>query len=191
MLYRANIDLSLKLYAVIGVFEVILRNSIDRYMITKKGSMWLEDAIAPGGYLAINPGCERSFHSIQEAIQILGSQYCHDKLIANLSFGFWRHQFAGIEYTASKSNLLNIFINRPLGLDQKDIFKQLTQINVIRNRIAHHEPICFNGILISTEIVEDRYRSILELLSWLGCNPSKILYGIDKVPKSISFIKSI
>lgn len=30
-LYRANLLLSQKMYAVIGVFEVILRNSIDRH----------------------------------------------------------------------------------------------------------------------------------------------------------------
>lgn len=61
MLYRANIDLSLKLYAVIGVLEVILRNSIDRYMITCKGPRWLEEAVAPGGILLHIPGVENPF----------------------------------------------------------------------------------------------------------------------------------
>src|SRR5260221_13531250 len=52
-LYRANILLSQQLYGVTGVFEVILRNSIDRHMIALKGNKWLEDAVAPGGYLDI------------------------------------------------------------------------------------------------------------------------------------------
>ena len=52
-LYRANILLSQKMYALIGVFEVILRNSIDRYFVLGKGSYWLEDAVQPGGYLDV------------------------------------------------------------------------------------------------------------------------------------------
>ena len=191
MLYRANIELSLKMFAVIGVFDIILRNSIDRYMIAQKGPMWLEEAVAPAGYLVLHPGCERSFHAIQESIKILGPQYCHENLIAKLSFGFWRHQFAGIEYVAANCNLINIFFNRPPLIKQKDIYKRLMRINEIRNRIAHHEPICFYGNLISTANTEDRYHIILQLLHWLGCNPSKILYGIDKVSRSIYHIKSI
>jgi hypothetical protein len=58
-LYRANIRLSQQLYGVIGVFEVILRNSIDRSMVSTMGDSWLEDAADPGGYLDIKPGLRR------------------------------------------------------------------------------------------------------------------------------------
>jgi hypothetical protein len=99
--------------------------------------------------------------------------------------------FAPRQYAASGDYLLDIFINRPPRSNQKDIFQRLVQINQIRNRIAHHEPICFYGNSISTVNIEYKYNIILELLSWLGCTPCKILYGIDKVPLSISRIKNI
>lgn len=191
MLYRANIRLSLQIFAVIGVLEIILRNSIDRYMIREKGATWLEDAVAPGGYLDLHADCEKSFHSVHEAIHNLGSQYCHDSLIANLSFGFWRYQFAPKEYIASGSMLLNVFSNRPTWIRQKEIYHRLVNINQIRNRIAHHEPICFYGNSISTSKIEKKYNSILELLGWLGSDPHKILHGIDSVPKSINHIRRI
>ena len=190
-LYRGNIALSKQIYAVIGVFEVILRNSIDRHMVAKKGALWLEDAVGVGGYLDINPGCKDSFHSVQEAIQSLATQYTHDRVIAKLTLGFWRYQFAAKEYAASGSTLLDIFINRPFGTKQKDVLKMLIKVNEIRNRIAHHEPICFDGNLISTAKTQRRYNTILELLAWLGCNPARILYGIDNVPKSIAVINKI
>lgn len=190
-LYRANISLSQKMYAVIGMFEVILRNSIDRHMKSKKGPIWLEEAIAPDGFLYHSSDCRHSLHVVQKAIHTLGSQYTHDRLIANLTFGFWRYQFARKEYLASGNTLLNIFINRPFKTNQKDIFRRLIQINQVRNRIAHHEPICFDGTRISTEKVKKTYNTILELLEWLGCNHTKILYGIDSVRKSIDFINSI
>jgi hypothetical protein len=36
-LYRANIDVSRQMYGVIGIFEVILRNSVDRHMTYQFG----------------------------------------------------------------------------------------------------------------------------------------------------------
>src|SRR5688572_22849999 len=91
-LYRLNMLLSQKMYAVIGIFEIILRNSIDRHFLLRKGANWLVDAVQPGGYLNIEE-CKNSYNSIQEGIQKLNSTLTHDRLIAKLSFGFWTYQF--------------------------------------------------------------------------------------------------
>ena len=192
-LYRANILLSQKMHALIGVFEIILRNSIDRHFIACKGSCWLEDAVQPGGYFDVSAGCEDSFHVVQEALQKLGIEYTHDGLITKLSFGFWTYQFAKKQYAAAGNSLLEIFPNRPLGTKQKDIFQNLVRVNDIRNRIAHYEPICFDKDTgaVSTLLVLHRYKLILELLHWLGCNVRKILYGIDGVPKAIAIVNTI
>src|SRR5258708_5746201 len=163
-LYRANIVLSQQLYGVIGVFEVILRNSIDRHMIDQHGNEWLEEAVAPGGYFDINLGCEDSYHSVQEAIQKLAFEYTHDRLITKLTFGFWTYQFASKEFAAAGSTLLEIFPNRPFGTRQKQVFQNLVKINDIRNRVAHYEPVCFEKNVISTDRAGRRYGLILELL---------------------------
>jgi len=190
-LYRANIILSQQLYGVIGVFEIILRNSIDRHMIALKGNEWLEDAVAPGGYLDMSLGCEYSFHSVQEAIQKLGLEYTHDRLIAKLTLGFWTYQFASKEFAAAGSTLLKIFPNRLFGTKQKQVFQNLIKINDIRNRIAHYEPICFEKNTISTDRAKKRYELILELLEWLGCDQKQILFEIDGVREAVKFIDCI
>jgi len=192
-LYRANLALSEKLYSVIGIFEVILRNSIDRHFKNLYGNTWLEDASAPGGFFDTSPGCGRSIHAIQTAIHKLGSNYTHDRLIAKLTLGFWVFQFSIKEYAAAGSTLLHIFTNRPFGTRQKDIFKKLISINELRNRIAHYEPICFNNKTgcISTEHTSQCYHTIIQLLEWLGCNASKILYGIDGVKKTTGEIDAL
>jgi hypothetical protein len=186
-LYRLNLRLSQKMYAVIGLFEVILRNSIDRHLNSLKGAFWLEESVMQHGYLDVSPGCEDSFHTIHEAIQKLGIDYSHDKLIAKLTFGFWAYQFSKKEFAAAGSTLLQIFPNRPHGIRQKDVFKNLIRVNDIRNRIAHYEPICFDKSTgaISSVLIQHRYNLIIEMLYWLGCNPRKILYGIDGVQKVI------
>jgi hypothetical protein len=190
-LYRANINLSQELYGIIGVFEVVLRNSIDRYMISQKGNFWLEEAVSDGGYLDVNPGCLDMFHAAQEAIQKLGTEYTHDRLIAKLAFGFWTYQFASKEFAAAGSRLLNIFPKRPFGTNQKTVFKSLNKINDLRNRIAHYEPICFDGTKICIARTKRRYDLILELLAWLGGDSSRLLYGIDGVDKALTSITNI
>src|SRR5262245_36821208 len=117
-LYRANIQLSQKMYAVIGVFEVILRNSIDRHFLEKKGNNWLVNAVQPDGYLTGKVGCEYSYQAICDGIDKLGRNYIHDKLITTLSFGFWTYQFATKQYAAAGNTLLEIFECRPFGTKQ-------------------------------------------------------------------------
>jgi hypothetical protein len=170
---------------------VVLRNSIDRHYKTIKGNDWREDAVAPGGYLDTGIGCEDSFHAVHEAIQNLGSLYTHDRLIAKLTFGFWRYQIAKKEFAAAGSSLLAIFPNRPFGVNHKQVFQELTKINEVRNRIAHHEPICFQDEAISTVRIINRHNLILEVFHWLGCNNGRILYGVDGVMKTIGKINGI
>lgn len=89
--------------------------------------------------------------SVTNVIANLGLNYAHDKAIAELTFGFWTFQFASKEFAAAGSTLLSILPGRPFGTNHTKVFKKLTSINKIRNRIAHHEPICFGTPLsIST-----------------------------------------
>ena len=190
-LYRANIALSKQLYGVIGVFEIILRNSIDQFMMSQQGTKWLENAVSPGGYFEIHVGCEDTYHSAQEAIHRLGGKYTHDGLIAKLTFGFWTYIFATKQYAAAGSILLNVFPKRPFGTKQKLVFQNLIKINDLRNRIAHYEPLCFEKEEISTFRTEKRHKLLHDLLTWLGCNSKQILSDIDDVAKPLSDIAMI
>ncbi len=191
-LYKANLILCQKMYAVNGIFEIILRNAIDRHFIKSRGQLWLEEAVSPGGYLD-NDYCHDSFHAIHDAIHKLGELYSHDRLVAKLTFGFWTYQFAEREYVASGNSLLAIFPNRPPGTRQKIVFKNLFKINDLRNRIAHYEPICFknHSHVVSTAQVQNRYSLITDMLHWLGYDPSFLLEDINGVQEAIEQIHSI
>lgn len=189
-LYRANIRLAQQLYAVIGIFEVVLRNSIDQHFTKLKGEFWLEEAVEPGGFLDVT-GCEDAFHNVHDAIFKLKEEYTHERLIAKLTLGFWVYQFAAKEYAAAGSTLIAIFMNRPFNTNQKKIFQNLIRVNEIRNRIAHYEPLCFEKNEISTEKIEKRYSLIIESLRWMGYDPAELLYQIDKTEKAITMIKAM
>jgi hypothetical protein len=160
-------------------------------MIAQQGDAWLENAVDPGGYFDIGVGCEDTYHFVQEAIHKLGTKYTHDGLIAKLTFGFWTYIFAPKEFAAAGSTLLGVFPNRPFGTNQKIVFQNLIKVNELRNRIAHHEPICFESNTVSTNRTERRYKLLLELLEWLGCNPKQILSGIDGVSRPLAYINKI
>ncbi len=190
-LYRANIALSQELYAVIGLFEVVLRNSLDAHFIKRKGEAWLEDAVAEGGYLDI-ADCENAFHSVHEAIYRLGAKYAHDGLIAALTLGFWTNVFGKKDYPASGNTALAVFPNRPAKTKYKDIFSSLQKINILRNRIAHHEPICFDVFgAISTAMPMKRFTMVKDLIHWMGYSPGLLFQEVEDVVAQIEQINRL
>jgi hypothetical protein len=104
----------------------------------------------------------------------LGTTYTHGKLVAGLGFGFWRYLFAQHQYQYAGSTLLQIFPAKPrstatMQYNQRFVFNQLDNVNKIRNRIAHHEPICFKPSLPmkDTTYAQQHYGLILQLFQIL------------------------
>ena len=61
-----------------------------------------------------------------------------------------------------------------------------------RNRIAHHEAICFgNPVCIDTQGVLDCYARIMRLFHWMNINANTLLYGLDHVGQVSSRIMCI
>lgn len=81
---------------------------------------------------------------ILTTIAQLGNRYTHDRLVAELSFGFWTYMFAPIQFRVGGQGLHRIYTNRPRGTSQSKIFNELDEVRNLRNRIAHHEPLCFD-----------------------------------------------
>jgi hypothetical protein len=69
----------------------------------------------------------------------------------------------------------------------------LENINFLRNRIAHHEPICFdsNSGHINTSRVEYTYLEIKELLRWMDIEPDILLSEIDNFQSVCDQIKKV
>lgn len=188
-LYRRNISASLEMFAVVGAFEVALRNSIDRVMKANFGNDWLRDAIMPGGIFDI-PACRDHAKIIRSAYDKLYRQgrYTHTHLLSKMEFGIWKYMFSSPQYRASNRVLLQVFPNKPtstreIQYNNTFIFNELDRVNSLRNRIAHHEPICFPAgfATITTSYIEYIYNKILTLLAWLGIDAESYLMGIEHV----------
>jgi hypothetical protein len=195
-LYRANIRISQAFLATLSIFEVVLRNKIDhhykrQFPVPPGGHDWLLASILPGGFLT-QPGCQRTLDKINKAYTGLGASYTHDKLLAELSFGTWKFMFAGKQFQAGGNTLLNIFPNLPPHHNQGFVYSKLNQINAIRNRVAHHEPICFGiGNTIGTAYARSHFQDIIDILTWMGIHHRELFFGIDGVLKEADYIDNI
>ncbi len=186
-LYRKNLKLSQELFTIISCFEVALRNNINRVFTSHHGLNWLFDSAQAGGCFDRH-NCRITQNIIIKSIQQQGVIYSHDKLIASLDFGFWRYLFAQPQFHAGGQILLRVFPSKPLSTpaiqyNHSYIFNELAKINEIRNRIAHHEPICFiPGVPVkNTTYIRRNYNLILQLFQWMNIDEKTLLYGLDHV----------
>ena len=186
-LYRKNLHLSQELFTVISCFEVALRNSINRHYSSLYGNSWLRDSISTNGIFN-NLNCRRAKEVIVKALTKLSNYYTHSKLLAEMDFGFWRYLFAQPQYLAGGQTLLRIFPSKPTSSQATQynhtfVFNQLEQINTLRNRIAHHEPVCFlpGQPVINTIYARQQYNRILQLFQWMNIDECSLLYGLDHI----------
>ena len=196
-LYRLNLRLSQELFTIISCYEVALQNAIDRHYLALHGSDWLRLAADSGGIFD-NRGCRLSASAIQEMVHSLGQHYSHSRVVTGLGFGFWRYLFAPNQYHSAGSTLLRIFPAKPrstatVQYNQTFVFNQLAQINEIRNRIAHHEPICFlrGQPVKDTTFARQHYGLILQLFQWMTINESALLYGLDHINRVCADIDAL
>ena len=186
-LYRLNLRLSQELFTIVSCFEIALRNAINNNYTTHYGNDWLKNAAATGGFFD-NVKCIKTAQIINKNVLILGANYTHHKLIAEMDFGFWRYLFAQPQFFAAGQSLLNIFPSKPrstphIQYNHKFVFNELEKINKMRNRLAHHEPICFRPLqpIIETTYARQHYNLILQLFQWMQINEASLLYGLDHI----------
>ena len=198
-LYRYNLKLSQEMFTLISCFEVSLRNKINKEMVANFGNDWLRDFILPGGRFDTDPRVDGTRKIIKKAYEglIRSHNYSHTKLLAEMEFGVWKFMFNNVQYRIANRCLLNIFPNKPTSTAQHQydntfVFNDLNVTNTIRNRIAHHEAICFgNPVCIDTQGVLDCYARIMRLFHWMNINANTLLYGLDHVGQVSSRIMCI
>lgn len=185
-LYRYNLRLCQRFYGVLNLLEVILRNAVNEHYIKYySDSDWIVNQAKKGKLLA---------HHIDEIKQTEADYkkrgiYNNDKMVSALTFGFWTYLFTKKNYRLGGKTLLKIFPNKAKGKNQADIYLDLTHIREFRNRIAHHEPICFDGNgNISTAFARRHYKLIFDYIDYFGQQPSNVLQWAEKPDEILNMI---
>ena len=188
-LYRLNLHLAEEMFTIVSCYEVALRNAIDNIMVASNGNDWLRDAIQAGGIFD-NPKFHNTIRMMKKAYAELVSngKYSNSKMLSAMEFGVWKYMYSSPQYLATGRQLLKAFPNKPKSMpatqyNNQYIFNELDAVNRIRNRIAHHEPVCFLQGLdqISTAHLLSVYDKVMTLFSWMGIDSNSLLYGMDHV----------
>lgn len=191
-LYRYNLRLSQEMFTILSCFEVTLRNAIDMTLRQSLGNDWLKDAFQVGGIFD-TPRLAKTSNIIRggyRRLQEQGKDYSHERLLSEMEFGVWKHMFSREQFAATGRCLLAVFPLKPtstplMQYNHAYIFNELDKVNTLRNRIAHHEPICFalNAPQIDTSYIIAQYERVHRLFAWMDIDSDSMLYGLDHVRK--------
>jgi hypothetical protein len=154
-LYTYNVQLSAALYGPLHMQEVVLRNKVDARLALIHGPSWHTNSVVLA--TAYQQGC------IQKAQQTLrqdGKAATRPQIVAELNFGFWSSLF-GRQSHHLWNNLRPVFLAK--GIQRGSVAQQLRELRVLRNRVAHYEPI------LSMPLAQ-RYADLTTLTGWLSAS---------------------
>jgi hypothetical protein len=158
-LYLWNAGVAGALWEVLGHVEVVLRNVLHDAMTARhqrlgRTGQWYDD-----------PAQEISQHArddigrAKQRLQRAGAPLLPGKIVAELGFGFWRFLLAR-RYTASLWPALRPTFPYLPGSDRRLLEAPVARLHVLRNRVAHHEPLL-------TEPLDDRYTDLLDVVGFV------------------------
>ena len=159
--YQCNIELSEAFYPCINVFEILLRNGINRELTKSFGrGDWYVQFVSTPGLTDLNQ------YVTQANKQISGrKEYSSpSKIVAELTLGFWVSLF-NVEYERSLwKDLRKVFPNMPKRERQrKKVAPPLNRFRTFRNRVFHHEPISWN-----IERIKQIHSEIFTVITWMN-----------------------
>ena len=160
--YQSNIELAESFYPCLSVFEVTLRNALSRELETMTGREdWYSIFPTTPGLVNLN----RYITQAQKQIINRKENVTPAKVIAELTLGFW-------------VSLLNSEYERLLWKhlrQRKNVSAPLNSFRTFRNRVFHHESICWN-----LHRVSEIHDSLFIMLEWRNKDLPLLLKTIDK-----------
>ncbi|MBR1714310.1 MAG: Abi family protein [Treponema sp.] len=167
--YIYNIALCKSLYPLINIFEVTLRNSIDKALEKYFNQPDWNNVIH------LNQTELMMINDAMLKIKRQGKKYSHGRLIAELTLGFWvalmgrKYNNQGFQFAVIKNCLHGCPSNqKSSGVIQKN----LSEIRFLRNRIAHHERISH------WKDLKQKHDLLLDFIKWL--NPDMYTIASEK-----------
>ena len=171
--YRSNIELAESFYPCLSVFEVTLRNALSRELETMAGREdWYSIFPTTPGLVNLN----RYITQAQKQIINRKENVTPAKVIAELTLGFWVSLLNSEYERLLWKHLRRAFPYMPKHLRQrKNVSAPLNSFRTFRNRVFHHESICWN-----LHRVSEIHDSLFLMLEWMNKDLPLWLKSIDR-----------
>ena len=173
-LYEWNIQVGGALLEVMAPVEVVVRNAFDRQLRIQHSARKLADEWYDAAWLSVE-----GQRDIQEAKRRAAkgrhaTHPSHGKVIAELSFGFWRYLTSRRYQATAWPALLDAFSQAQHFPPRAGIERSMRRMNELRNRIAHHEP------LFARDLEAD-HATMLEFVGWISRDARDWVSGFSRV----------
>lgn len=176
-------DITQHFYVPIQLLELLLRNQTNFAIKNKIGSANWYDTL---------PVSQQSREAVTKATalarrEVVSRAILPDEIICRLMFGFWAYMYdapyrdaaAGSRFIWDPHTLSRAFPYKPVGLSIATLFSRLKDVNDLRNRLFHHEPIWsptnINTVDAAVSNLKQRYESLFEILGWLSSEQNSLL----------------
>ena len=159
LLYLWNAQMGEAFHLPIQAVEVGLRNCVDHALRSEFGSAWWNDAAFRALIARPQVGTiDAALHDIAKR----GASPASGRMVAGLSFGFWATMLKPRTNPRIWSRRLrSAFPDLPPAEDRRSLERRVQAIRMLRNRIAHHEPI------IRRDTSRD-YAELMTTLRWMS-----------------------
>ncbi|WP_051098337.1 hypothetical protein [Sporichthya polymorpha] len=173
-LYEWNIAVAGAFYELIGVIEVLLRNTIHARL-----AAWHRRAGRPGAWFdhpatGLSP---QAVLDVAKARSRLRATETEGRIIAELPFGFWRFLLERRHQAQLWPQLRPAFPHLPDG--RRHVLRNdVVALHALRNRIAHYEP-------IHTMNLVESHRCALRIAGYIEPSAQKWAGGLSRVDQVI------
>lgn len=164
--YRRNIKLCRDFYPELDFFEVTLRNAIDSALTSfVNGADWMTT-------LPLDQQTLYKITEVKNRLQKQNKQITHDRIISELTLGFWTTLFSKKynQYKFQSYLVKKVFVNCPKSQKSiQNIQVYVNEIRELRNRVCHYERICHYPD------IKERHERLLECTEWISPAVAKIV----------------
>lgn len=181
-LYVWNARISGALHESLGVFEVVLRNALDRQLtayhriVLAGDGHWYADLRMPWGSKRLVELIDRA----RGQATVNGrNQEVHGKVVAELTFGFWRYLLAAQYQGTLWAPALRRAFPHLRSQKRDTVYRPVDRLHALRNRVAHHEPIHDLDLAV-------RHTELLRVAGWIAPAASWWIGQTSRVPQVLT-----
>lgn len=175
-LYEWNTEVSAASMEVLAYLEVLLRNAIDRELSKfadedhRKLPWFMLSSVNGPLHKEIAADVERARERLRG---ISPRRDARGQIIAGLSFGFWTALFKAPYEDLWRSALTHALPGTPSG-SRKNVTVALERTRKFRNRLAHHDSLLAQDILLELD-------TMLSIVEWIDPDARTWVDGIQRV----------
>ena len=206
-MYYANARLAQAFQPLISFFEVILRNQLHyaiakhfgdvQWLINQKNGFMsdpsLTHVVKKTGKTKTNDFLKKEVEKSEKTLLGKRRNVTAGRVIAELNLGFWNSLYETHHYALLQGVPGTIFRGLPTGYGRKEINTIIQNIRIMRNRVSHNEPLCFDSRQFDLTYVKQMYVLISDFFTWINPNiiPTMAQEALDNVQAEIAKTEAI